>query len=424
MINVDISNVWTCVTLPELLGSEKQIFDAHQLLRNNQPDGPDLFGWLGLPDSITGRLIHSINRRAQAICDQSDVLVVCGSGDSYNAARAAVSAYGGSHRNALSRPQVFFAGESLSGRNWLELQSLLADKDYSLHIISPTGKEPASNISARGLRWMMERKYGSEAKTRITVATPVGTPLHKMGQEEGFELFPMPVQLGGTCSGLNTAALLPMAVAGIDPLSVLEGAAESYKELDIRSFENPAWLYAAARTVLPTKGKDRELLCFFDHSFLEFGRWWQRYVWNHECRNGRGIRPETLLLPGDLETTDAMILADPAVFETHVHFDPVTKKIPVEMDWKDYDGLGFLSGKHLDFTEDCMRSATMESHNYAGVPVLDIHAGELSAQSLGELFYFFELSASLTAQTAGLEPFAPSEGLTVQSALKTMAEQP
>jgi len=45
MINVDISNVWTCVTLPELLGSEKEIFDAHNLLRNNQPDGPDLLGW-------------------------------------------------------------------------------------------------------------------------------------------------------------------------------------------------------------------------------------------------------------------------------------------------------------------------------------------------------------------------------------------
>ena len=242
MINVDISNVWTCVTLPELLGSERDIFDAHNLLRNNQSDGPDLLGWLGLPDSIQARLIHSIRRRAEQICTGSDVLVVCGSGHAYDGARAAISLYGGAARNLLTGPQVFFAGESLSGRQWLELSRLLEDKDYSLFIISPTGQELGTNVAARGLRWMMERKYGPKAKERISVATTVGTPLHKMGQEEGYELFPMPRQLGGTDSTLTAAALVPMAVAGIDPLSVLEGAAESYRELDVRSFENPAWL--------------------------------------------------------------------------------------------------------------------------------------------------------------------------------------
>ena len=421
MINVDISNVWTCVSLPELLGSEKQIFDAHQTLRDNQPDGPDFLGWLGLPDSINGRLIHSINRRADAICNQSDVLVVCGSGDSFNAARAAIAAYCGPQRNLFSKPQVYFIGESLSGRQWLELQRLLEDKDYSLHLISPTGTELASNVAARGLRWMMERKYGMQAKERISVATPVGTPLHKMGQEEGFELFPMPIQLGGTDSGLSAAALVPMAVAGIDPISVLEGAAEAYRVMDIRSFENPTWLYAAARYVLPGKGRNREMLCFFDHSFEPFGRWYQRYVWRHENRDGAGIIPETLLLPADLEAAERMICARGSqIFETVVHFDPIVKKIPVEMDWKDYDGLGFLSGRHLDYVENQAMTATVECHYNADVPVLDIHAGELSAQTMGELLYFFELTSALTARANGLDPFAPAERLSAEATLSAM----
>ena len=62
MINVDISNVWTCVSLPELLGEEKGIFDAHNLLCTHKPDGPDFAGWLGMPDSVNARLIHSIRR--------------------------------------------------------------------------------------------------------------------------------------------------------------------------------------------------------------------------------------------------------------------------------------------------------------------------------------------------------------------------
>ena len=32
MIHVDISNVWTCVSLPELLGLEKAVFDAHRMV--------------------------------------------------------------------------------------------------------------------------------------------------------------------------------------------------------------------------------------------------------------------------------------------------------------------------------------------------------------------------------------------------------
>ena len=417
MINVDISNVWTCVTLPELLGSEKDIFDAHNLLRNNQPDGPDLLGWLGLPDSIQARLIHSVRRRAEQICACSDVLVVCGSGNTFDGARAAVELYSGARHNLFGAPQVLFAGESLSGRQWLELSRLLEDKDYSLHIISPSGRDLGANVTARGLRWMMERKYGPKTKERISVATMVGTPMHRMAQEEGYELFPMPKQLGGTDSTLTAAALIPMAVAGIDPLSVLEGAAESWRELDVRAFENPAWLYAAARAVLPGKGRRRELLCVSDHALASFGRWWQRYAWRHEPG---GVEPETVLLPGDLTAMEDMACNGGRVFETVLQFDPMAKKLPVEMDWKDYDGLGFLSGKNLDFVEQQSMAAMVQTHNDAGVPVLEISAGELTAQTLGELFYFFELSSVLAARAVGIDPFAPASLRTWDAAIETM----
>lgn len=423
MINLDISNVWTCVSLPELLGSERELFDAHSRLRNNQPDGPDFLGWLGLPDSITARLIHGIRRRAEQICADCDVLVVCGSGSAFEAARAAVDCYCGSARNLLSRPQIYFTGETLSGRQWVELGRLLEDKEYALHMISPDGSSLAANVTARGLRWMMERKYGPRTKERISVATNVGTSLHKMGQEEGYELFPMPRQMGGSDSGLTAAALIPMAAAGIDPLSVLEGAAESYQSLDVRSFDNPAWLYAGARHLLPKKGRSRELLCFFDHSLAGLGRWWQRYVWQHEGRQGGGICPETVLLPGELDAMEDMACAmGSGVFETLVHFDPISKQIPVEMDWKDYDGLGFLSGRNLDYVEGQTMAAMAETHNFEGVPVLDVQAGELTAQSLGELLYFFELSSALTAQTNGVDPFAPGSRKTLDAALENMGK--
>lgn len=421
MINVDISNVWACVSLPELLGGEKEIFDAHNFLCNHKSDSPDFAGWLGLPDAVNARLIHSVRRVAEKICAGSDVLVVCGAGGPYQGAQAAIDLYCGAGRNLLHTPQVCFVGSSLSGRQWLELNSLLEGRDYSLHVISAEGKAIGPNVAARGLRWMMERKYGPQAKERISVATLVGSPLHRMGQEEGYELFPMPREPGGASSVATAAALLPMTVAGIDPLDVLEGAVKAHRELDVRSFENPAWLYAAARSVLCRKGRQKELLCVFDHALASFGRWWQQKVWQQECREDVGIFPATALLPGDLDALDYMVgCGKSGVFETLLHFAPIAKKLPVEMDWKDYDGLGFLSGRSLDFVEQQVMAAMVDTHSGCGVPIVDLDAGDLTAQTLGQLFYFFELSSALTACISGIDPFAVSPPPTHSNALRSM----
>ena len=37
MINVELSNIWSCVSLPDLLSREKELFDAHLHLRSNKP---------------------------------------------------------------------------------------------------------------------------------------------------------------------------------------------------------------------------------------------------------------------------------------------------------------------------------------------------------------------------------------------------
>lgn len=413
MINVDISNLWTCVSLPELLGSEQAIFDAHNLLRNNQPDGPDFHSWLGLPDSVTGRLIHSIRRAADQIRANSQVLIVCGTGSVWRGAKAAVELCAGAQDQPV---QILFAGDSLSGRQWLTLTGLAESRDVSLLLISDDGLGIGPNVVSRGLRWIMERKYGGKAKERIAVATLVGSPLHRMGQEEGYELFPLPRQLGGSSSVLTAAALIPMAVAGPDPVDVLEGAKDAWNEMDVRSFENPAWLYAAARHVLREKGRSRELMCITDRSLTAFCDWWRYHAWRHE----RALFPDTVLLPEGLRALDRLAGDREAILETVVYFDPLSKKIPVEMDWKDYDGLGFLSGKTLDFVETELRAALIERHNELGVPILEIQCGELTGQTLGQLFCLFELTSALTAALAGDDPFRPAPASSLEAALARM----
>ena len=49
MIKVDISNIWGEISLPDLLGLEKEIFDAHNMLTDGTGAGSDYLGWLDLP---------------------------------------------------------------------------------------------------------------------------------------------------------------------------------------------------------------------------------------------------------------------------------------------------------------------------------------------------------------------------------------
>ena len=66
MIDVELSNIWGSVSLPDLLSGEKDLFDAHMQLRTNQPDGPDFLGWLNAPSPPRRRYSASIRAVSSA----------------------------------------------------------------------------------------------------------------------------------------------------------------------------------------------------------------------------------------------------------------------------------------------------------------------------------------------------------------------
>ena len=242
MINVELSNIWSCVSLPDLLSREKELFDAHLHLRSNKPGFPQYLGWLGQPDSLTARSLPALRSAADAIRANADTLVVLGSCSAVQAAKAGLSLLLGPTRLRQGRPQILFAGDSVSGREGLELGERLEGMSFCLRLVSPMGAEMDTAVASRAVRWVMERRYGAETKGRIYVSALPDTPMAVMAKEEGHVFLPMPTQPGGAYSALTAATLLPLAAAGIDPLEVLEGAAEAYSQYDLRAVENPGWM--------------------------------------------------------------------------------------------------------------------------------------------------------------------------------------
>ncbi len=411
MIKVDISNVWGQLSLPDLLATEKEVFAAHKTLAEGSGEGNDFLGWLNLPVTEETDEIRRIRAAAQRIRETSDVFVVIGIGGSYLGPRAAIELMQGANHNigkGKGNPQIFFAGNGLSTRAWNELQRLLEGKDFSIAIISKSGTTTEPAIATRALRWMLERKYGTDgARKRIYAITdPVKGALRQMATEEGWETFVIPPDVGGRFSVLSPVGLLPLAVAGIDIREVMKGAAEAKESYNLRSFENPVWLYAAVRNALYRKGKAVEIFESFEPGFKMFGGWWQQLFGESEGKDGKGIFPVSAELTADLHSLGQMIQqGERNIFETMVRFDAPEQKMVISADAKNLDGLNYLADKTLDFVDEKAFLGTLAAHVDGGVPVITMDMGELNDSKLGEMFYFLELSCGVSAYLLGVNPF-------------------
>ena len=411
MIEVDISNIWGQASLSDLLAMEKEVSDAHTMLTERSGAGSEFLDWMDLPVQEETEEIQRIQKAAQKIRADSDVCVVVGIGGSYLGPRAAIELLQGPNHNigkGKGNPQIYFAGNSLSTRHWNELMGLLEGKDISLILISKSGTTTEPAIAFRALRWMLERKYGTdEANKRIYAITdPEKGALRQMATEEGWETFSIPAGAGGRFSVLTPVGLLPIAVAGIDIMEIMSGAADAKEAYNLRSFENPAWLYAAVRNLLYRNGKVIEVFASFEPGFKLFGGWWQQLFGESEGKDGKGIFPVTAELTADLHSLGQMIQSGQRnLFETMIRFDPPQQKMVIGGDWKNLDGLNYLEGKSLDFVDENAYLGTVAAHADGGVPVITMACGELNAQKVGELFYFLELCCGISAYVLGVNPF-------------------
>ena len=411
MIKVDISNVWGQIALPDLLAMEKEVGAAHAKLMDGTGAGNDFLGWLNLPTRQASDEILRIQSAARRIRNGSDVFVVIGIGGSYLGPRAAIELLQGPNHNmgkGKGDPQIYFAGNGLSTRHWNELCRLLEGKDFSIAIISKSGTTTEPAIATRALRAKLEEKYGVEgAKSRIYAITdPCKGALRQMANEEGWETFVIPANVGGRFSVLTPVGLLPLAVAGVDIMEMLNGAMDAKESYDLRSFDNPVWLYAAVRNLLYRNGKSMEIFESFEPGFKMFGGWWQQLFGESEGKDGKGIFPVTAEFTADLHSLGQMIQQGQRnIFETMVRFDAPAEKMVIGGDEKNLDGLNYLEGRTLDFVDEKAFLGTLAAHVDGGVPVITMDCGELNDRKVGEMFYFLELCCGVSAYILDVNPF-------------------
>ena len=378
---------------------------AHRTLLEHTGAGADFTGWLDLPERMQSGELKQILAAASRIRGRSQALVVVGIGGSYLGAKGALELL--RPRPQPGDPKILFAGNSLSPDALMHLLEELGDLDFDLNVVSKSGTTLEPALAFRMFRGLLEAKYGPEkAKKHIFATTDAHRGVLKhMADEEGWETFVVPDDVGGRYSVLSAVGLLPMAAAGIDVQTVIGEAIEAFAAMSAQSPENPAWQYAAARQHLYQLGKTTEILACYEPSFRFMAEWWKQLYGESEGKEGKGLFPASLEYTADLHSMGQYIQEGQRLMcETVVDFAPKGEFL-IPNDPENIDGLNFLAGKPLSFVAEKAMRGVMLAHVDGGVPNLVVTAPARDAQSVGWLIYFFEYACGLSGYLLEINPF-------------------
>ena len=403
MVKVDLSGVSAFFDPAELDFAAASM--AHRELVDRTGAGSDFTGWLELPQRIKDTELKSILSAAQRIRSRSKALVVIGIGGSYLGARGAIELL--RPVRGENDPKIFFIGNGLSPDALNDMLQQLGDCDFDVNVISKSGTTLEPAVAFRIFRKLLKEKYGTAAKKHIFATTDAHKGVLKsLADSEGWECFVVPDDVGGRYSVLSAVGLLPMAVAGIDIKTVVNTAIEEFKALDLRSPENPAWQYAAARQHLYRNGKSIEILGCYEPSFRFMAEWWKQLYGESEGKNGIGIFPASVELTADLHSMGQYIQDGPrTLMETSVSFDEPCRGFTIPFEMGDPDGLNYLAGKELAGICKTAAEAVKAAHISGGVPNIGISVPARDEAGFASLVCFFELACAISGYMSGVNPF-------------------
>jgi glucose-6-phosphate isomerase len=411
-IKVDLSKA--SIQEAEVNGLQERITAAHEMLHAGTGKGNDFIGWVDLPVKYDKEEFERVKAAAQKIKDSADVLIVIGIGGSYLGSRAAIEALTHSFYNTLPKverktPEVYFAGNSISGKYLSDLIDVIKNKDVCLNVISKSGTTTEPAIAFRILKGYVEEKYGKEeAKNRIFATTDKEKgALRTLADQEGYETFVIPDNVGGRYSILTPVGLLPIAVAGIDIDAMMHGALEGCKEYENPNLsENTCYQYAAARNLLYTGGKKIEVMVNYEPSMAYISEWWKQLYGESDGKDGKGLFPASVNFSADLHSMGQYIQdGERHLFETVLNVEKAKRDIQVPFDEANLDNLNYLNEETMEFVNKKAFEGTLLAHVDGGVPNVVLGIPEMNAFYYGKLMYFFEKACGIGGYLMDINPF-------------------
>jgi glucose-6-phosphate isomerase len=389
----------------------EKTYQAFEQIEN--PEGPwkNFAGWYDYPQKNGFSELKAIKQYIAGLDEKYNLVLGIGIGGSYLGAQAAYEAL--TPRYITIKPSLnknikplMFMGQDLSARSMQELLEVLDQYEPMVCVISKSGTTTEPAVAFRIIRAYMEKRYGDQAQNRIVAVTDKSKgALRQLSQKTGYKTFVVPDDIGGRFSVLTPVGLVPLALAGVDVESMMQGADQMFATMKDKN--HAVHHYAAARQAAYAQGKKVEALSFSEPSLVKFGEWWKQLFGESEGKNRKGILPMSLLFTTDLHSMGQYAQdGERIIFETFLKFNQIPDaQLLVPSAEDDLDELSYLQMQPIQKINAAAMTATKIAHYDGGLPVIDLTFERLDAKTMGGMFAFFELACALSGIVSGVHPF-------------------
>ena len=353
-------------------------------------------GWVNWPCEITDEFLTDLETVAADIRSKCDKLIVIGIGGSYLGTAAVIEALGGSKAGC---PEVVYAGNNMSGNYHAQFQQLIKDNEVCICVVSKSGGTMESRIAFSLMKSWMYEKYGEEeaSKRIVAITDPCKGILREEVNAKGYASFEIPGNIGGRYSAFTAGIMFPLAVAGVDIRAFVQGAKDA--ACDDEFWKNNGVDYALTRFALLESGKDIEVFEYYDPSLRLVGEWCKQLFGESEGKEGKGLFPASLTLSTDLHSMGQFLQdGNQIFFETVINVLNWDKDVVVPAG-------DSLAGMSLNSINQSAIKGVIEAHSKVGVPIIQLEIEDTKEYCLGQLLYFFMMTAAITGKLMEIDPF-------------------
>jgi glucose-6-phosphate isomerase len=288
------------------------------------------------------------------------------------------------------------------------------DPATTLYIVITKSGSTAETASQLLIAWDGARRVlGESAREHFVFITdPERGDLRALAGRLGVRTFAVPPEVGGRFSVLSPVGLVPAAVAGLDPASLLAGARRAAKAcLDAPLADNPAALLAAVAYLADVReGRNVHVFMTYSDRLAPVGAWF-RQIWAESLgkprADGTPAGPTPLDARGATDQHSLLqLLVQGPPDKLVVFLDVRTRRaVTVPALFEDLPSFGYLAGLPLATLIDAERRGTAMSLARAGTPSVTLTVDDTSPASVGALFFLLEVATAVAGSLYGVNPY-------------------
>lgn len=380
MIKFDF-NTYTDIDEELIKSYDDRINEISVKLKNKD----SMLDWYDFDTTVSLDELNKIKEYSKYIINHFDTMIVIGIGGSYLGAKAMIDMFSPYFKK--NDVEVIYAGCNLSSVYLTELLEYIKDKNVCVNVISKSGTTLEPSIAFEVLLNYLNENY-DDVSNRLYVTTDSKEGLlRQIANENNYNTLIVPDNIGGRYSVLTAVGLLPMAVSGIDIDKVIAG----YKKG--KDIENVAYRYAIIRDILYNQGKYIEAFTVYEPKLYYFTEWLKQLFAETQGKDNKGILPISIVNSRDLHSLGQYLQEGKKVFfETVIGIEESN-----DMDTNYKYSLNEINKKALENV--CI------AHKNGGSNNLIISMDKLDEENIGELIYFFFVTAATGGYLLGVNPF-------------------